>query len=89
MRTQLKICTETDYLQAHLTFVEGEFRGRNPTLHNVKQRVTSILKKWITAANANLTAQPATGFKKPFPEFWTVQSHAASTRAGRRSEGTC
>jgi hypothetical protein len=47
MRTQFKICTEADYLQAHLTFIGGESRGRNPTLHNVKQRATSVLKKWI------------------------------------------
>jgi hypothetical protein len=55
LRTQLKICTEADYLQAHLTVIEGESRRRDPAFHNVKQRVTSILKKWILAANANLT----------------------------------
>src|SRR5260370_7539934 len=57
LRTKLKICTETDYLQAHLTVIEGKSRARNPTLHNLKQRVTSVLKKWILAANANLTPQ--------------------------------
>jgi hypothetical protein len=51
------ICNETDYLQAHLTVIEGESRGRNPTLHNLKQRVTSVLKKWILTANADLPAQ--------------------------------
>ena len=53
MRTQLRIRTEADYLQAHLTVIEEESRGRNLTLRNVKQRVTSVLKKWILAANAN------------------------------------
>ncbi len=56
MRTKLKICTEADYLQAHLTVIGGKSRGRNLTLHNVKQRVTSVLKKWILAANASPTA---------------------------------
>jgi hypothetical protein len=84
LRTQLRIYTEADYLQAHLTVIEGESRGRNAALHNVKQRATSVLKKWILAANANLTVQPATGFKKSFPQFWTAQAHAAPTRAGRQ-----
>jgi hypothetical protein len=53
----LKICTEADYLQAHLTLIEGVSRGRYPTLQKAHQRVTSVLKKWISAANANLTAQ--------------------------------
>ena len=39
----MKICTEADYLRAHLTVIEGESRGRNPTLYNVKQRVTSVV----------------------------------------------
>jgi hypothetical protein len=57
VRTKLKICTEEDYLQAHVTVIEREFRGRNRTLHNVRQRVTSVLKEWILADNANLTVQ--------------------------------
>ena len=52
MRTKLRICTEADYLQAHLTVIEGESRGRNLTLHNVRQCVASVLKKWILAAKA-------------------------------------
>ena len=48
---QSKICTESDYLQAHLTVIERESRRRAPAFHNVKQRVTSLLKKWILAAN--------------------------------------
>jgi hypothetical protein len=54
MRTKLKICTEEDYLQAHLTIIEKESRGRIPTLHNVKQRITSVWNKlhvWITQAS--------------------------------------
>jgi hypothetical protein len=54
LRAQLKICTEADYLQAHLTVIEGESRDKNLSLHNVKQRVKSVLKKWILGANANL-----------------------------------
>jgi len=56
MKTQLKICTEADYLQAHLTVIQGESRGRKLTLHNVK-RATSILMKLLFAANAKLTAK--------------------------------
>ena len=48
---ELKICNESDYLQAHLTVIEGESRRRDPAFHNVKQRVTSLLKKWILEAN--------------------------------------
>jgi hypothetical protein len=50
VRTQMEIRTEADYLQAHLTVIEGESRARHPTLHNVKQGVTSILKQSILAA---------------------------------------
>jgi hypothetical protein len=57
MRTQLKICTEADYLQAHLTVIQGESSGRKLTLHNVNQRATSILMKLLLAANAKLTAK--------------------------------
>jgi len=56
MRMQLKICTETDYLQAHLTVLVEDFRRGNPAFHNLKQWAMSILKKWIRAANSNLTA---------------------------------
>jgi len=44
---QLEICNDSDYLQAHLTVIEGESRRRAPAFHNVKQRVTSVLKKWL------------------------------------------
>jgi hypothetical protein len=57
MKTQLKICNEADYLQAHLTFIVSKPRPGNPVLHDLKQRVTSMLKKWITAANADLTSR--------------------------------
>ena len=54
MRTKLKICTEEDYLQVHLTIIEKESRGGIPTLHKVKQRITSVWNKlhvWITQAS--------------------------------------
>jgi hypothetical protein len=47
----MKICTEADYLQAHLTVIVRAPRHWNPALHKLKQRITSILKKWIAAAN--------------------------------------
>lgn len=54
MRMQSKICAEEDYLQAHLTAIKGKSRDTNPTLHPVKQRVTSVLKKWILGKRAML-----------------------------------
>ena len=84
MRTQLKICTEADYLQAHLTAIVGESRGRNPAFQNVKQRVTSILKKWIAAANGDLTAR-----SNPLLRFRAAslsqRSATTSELAGRQS----
>jgi hypothetical protein len=50
---KLQICTEADYLQAHLTVIVGGSRRRNPSFHNLKQLLTSKLKKWIAAASAN------------------------------------
>ena len=52
MRPKLRICTEADYLKAHLTIIEGKSRGRNLNLYDLKQRATSVLKKWILAAKA-------------------------------------
>ena len=49
----MKICTEADYLQAHLTIIQGKSRGTYPTLQIVLQRVASRLKKWILS-NARL-----------------------------------
>jgi hypothetical protein len=46
----LKICTEADYLQAHLTFIAGESGRRNPVFRNLKKWLRSVLKKWITLA---------------------------------------
>ncbi len=73
MKTKLKICNEADYLQAHLTAIVGESRHWNPAFHNLKQRVTWILKKWMTAANADLRARSipllrlrATGMSRRF-----------------------
>jgi hypothetical protein len=56
MNTQLKICNEGDYLQAHLTFIVSKRHPGNAVFHGFKQRVTSMLKKWITVANADLTS---------------------------------
>jgi hypothetical protein len=50
MGTTLKIATEADYLQAHLTAIPEESRGGNQTVHYIKRRVTSVLKKWIEYA---------------------------------------
>lgn len=51
---KLQICTEADYLQAHITVLAAEeSRRRNPARRSLKQLVTSILKKWIAAASAN------------------------------------
>jgi acetone carboxylase gamma subunit len=54
MKTQLIICNEADYLQAHLTFIVSKPRPGNPVFHDFKQRVTSLLKKWIRAAEGGL-----------------------------------
>jgi hypothetical protein len=47
MKTHLIICNEADYLRAHLTFIVNKPRPGNPVFHGFKQRVTSLLKKWI------------------------------------------
>ena len=47
MKTQLKICNEADYLQAHLTFIVSKPRPVNPVFHDFKERVAWLLKKWI------------------------------------------
>jgi hypothetical protein len=52
-RAKLKICTEADFLQAHLTFIAGESGCRNPAFHNLKKWLTSVLKKWIPAARGS------------------------------------
>jgi hypothetical protein len=48
MRSQ--IYTEADYLQAHLTVIVKASRRTYPAFHDLKLRMTSILKKWIAAA---------------------------------------
>ncbi len=50
---KLQICTEADYLQAHLTVIVGRSRERNLAFRNLKQRVAMLFKKWITWASAN------------------------------------
>jgi hypothetical protein len=57
MKTHLIICNEADYLQAHLTVIVSEPRRGNVVFHDFKQRVTSLLKKWVTAANADATSR--------------------------------
>jgi hypothetical protein len=57
MKTHLKICNEADYLQAHLTVIVSESRRGNAVFHEFKQRVTSILKKCVMAASADLTSR--------------------------------
>ncbi len=47
MRMQIRICTEADYLLAHLTVMDAEFHGKTPSLHHVKQRLKFVLTKWI------------------------------------------
>jgi hypothetical protein len=46
---RLQIGTEADYLRAHLTVIVARSRGRNSALRNLKERATSILKKWLAA----------------------------------------
>ena len=45
-----KICTEADYLRAHLTAIARESRSTNQTVHYFKRRITSVLKRWIVYA---------------------------------------
>jgi hypothetical protein len=47
MKTHLTICNESDYLRAHLTFIAGKPASGNPVYQELKQRVTSVLKKWF------------------------------------------
>jgi hypothetical protein len=45
---RLKICTEADYLQAHITVLGAEPRPSNlsPLMVRLKLWVSSLLKKW-------------------------------------------
>jgi hypothetical protein len=52
MKTHFIICNESDYLQAHLTFLVRTPRRENPVLHDFKQRVTSMLKKRVVTGKA-------------------------------------
>jgi hypothetical protein len=45
---QARICTEADYLRAHLTVIAEETQSATPPFHNLKRRITSILKRWIS-----------------------------------------
>jgi hypothetical protein len=57
MRTQLTICTEADYLQAHLTVIEGDVPVRKTTWRDVKLRIRSIVKRWIFSANSSIASR--------------------------------
>lgn len=43
----MKICTEADYLQAHLSIIQRKSRVAYPILQIVLPQVVSRLKKWI------------------------------------------
>jgi hypothetical protein len=43
----MKICTEADYLQAHLTGIAGESRRWNDAFMNLSLRITSILRNGL------------------------------------------
>lgn len=45
LRRRLKISTEADYLQAHITVIAGAPLGGNSTLHSFKELVVSALKR--------------------------------------------
>jgi hypothetical protein len=47
MKTRWIICNEADYLQAHMTFLVGKPRVGNLIVPDLKERVTSLLRKWI------------------------------------------
>jgi hypothetical protein len=57
MKTHLVICNEADYLQAHLTTIVSGSRRGSPVFHEFKQRVSSMWRKWVMAANADLTSR--------------------------------
>jgi len=46
-KMRLQICTEADYLRAHLTVIVQGSGGRNPALRDLKRRVRFILKKLL------------------------------------------
>jgi hypothetical protein len=80
VRTQLKICTEADYLQAHLTVIVAESRDRNLALDNLKQKVTSIMMKWITVVS------PVTSSDLEVCRF-PISAKLVLTGAGQHSGG--
>jgi hypothetical protein len=43
----MKICTEADYLQAHLTGIAAGFRRWNAVFMNLNLRITSILRNGL------------------------------------------
>jgi hypothetical protein len=57
MKTHLTICNEADYLQAHVTAIVSVPRRGHPVFHDLSWRITSLLKKWIMVANADLKSR--------------------------------
>ncbi|HUL34943.1 MAG TPA: hypothetical protein VL128_13750 [Candidatus Eisenbacteria bacterium] len=47
----MKICSEADYLQAHLTIIEGKSLARGTAIQNALNRLASRLKKRIPGYN--------------------------------------
>ena len=54
MRRQLQICSEADYLRAHLTMLDRQPQEKRPGLRNWKGRMRVVLKKWVMAAGAHV-----------------------------------
>lgn len=61
MKTQSNICTEADYLQAHLTIIHVASRRGSLTSHELKQQLIRVLKKLLQAANATDEALAGSG----------------------------
>ena len=52
MKTQSRISTEADYLQAHLTMIHVASRRSSLRSHALKQQLIRMLKKLLYAAGA-------------------------------------
>ena len=55
MRRTLQICSEADYLRAHLTALEPVPREKQPALRVWKERMRLALKKWVENAGSHVT----------------------------------
>jgi hypothetical protein len=55
MRRQLQICSEADYLRAHLTTLHREPpKEKPPVVRDWKARIRLALKKWVMTAESHL-----------------------------------